>query len=642
MVPKSFYPEFEATIQGRIPVFHNANYDIEALRSLKPEGYNPFHFVDSSSVWGSGHLYHDTLIASHVYRNTGSHGLKDLAFEYLDLPPDDEDNLYQAIRTARAIARRLKWSIARREETTDDSDESGSWLKVDSWLPKTLWDRGEARQHPEYPMALAEYGDRDAERTIGLFLFLQAALKEQNLWDVYLEQLELVPVISGIHKRGISLNLKSLEKEYSRYTIEQSELLSVLQRVSGKPELNPGSPKQLVTFLMQELGVPSVKRTKAGQPSLDKHTLPLLLIALKAKPLSSPRKNEQAVEFLEVLSEYRKVSTSIGYLKQYRERQEYSRVYPRYNQTGTDTTRVSASRPGIQQVGKGEKWEDDSGVHSDYKLRKAFGPFPNRVWFCLDYKQLQLRIFATLAEERGLLDGFEAGLDAHDSVARKLFFIPEGKAPTDIQRRSAKAVNFGYIFGKSEKKLDLIQPGLGNTVKTIFPSATRYLKDMKSRLYAQKREEGVMTITTRGGYRLEVPPRINSQNDFGDQVDRPYAGVCYEVQGAEGILVKRAMVSTNDYLTSDKKVQRNFPFDTKPKPDGLPGAFLSFQVHDELVFDFVKPGGLKPKQLRDYYKEYVVYLRDLMVEAGTSLGFTTPVTISIVESTWDNPQELDW
>lgn len=611
-VPKEFRNEFYRTVRGKQPVFHNSQFDLRALASI---GVDVTGWLEDAYHGG----LHDTLVASHVYRNTGSHRLKDLALEFLDMDVDDEDELLAIIKKARNIATRKNWSVVDREHS-EKFDKAEHWLKMDGWIPRNLARIGFAREYPHWSTVLASYGDRDAERTMGLFLFYHKAFSPP-LWKIYLEQLQVIPCAYDMTRLGMSLNLEQLKNEHTRYTKTKVELTKKIQDLAETSDLNPNSPKQLSQVLFQELGCKPAKMTKTGA-SLDKYALPAMLADESLLPIS-PRKNQRARGVLENLLEYRKVDTSLGYLDQYKEYHIDGRLHPGYNQTGTSTTRFSSSRPNIMQVGKGEKWEEEDGIHSDYKLRKVFGPEPGRIWFCLDYKQLQLGIFANIVGEEFLIEGFKKGFDAHDTVARRLFNVKANKKPTDIQRRSAKAVNFGYIFGKSEKNLDKIQPGLGAMVRKIFPSATRYLDDMKRRLYRQQQDEGVMTVTTRGGYPLEVPP--------GEQGDRPYAGVCYEVQGTEGVLVKRAMVNCRRYC-------QDVHFDLCKSTPGLPDAFMSFQVHDELGFDFLYPPGWCVSD----YRTYIVDIKNIMEEAGRSVGVDTPVSVSVVETTWDSPKELDW
>jgi len=655
IIPQSFYREFTKVVGTKIPVFHNANFDLRALASIEVPQIPLWISRHSPEKSGCGRVntfvpaFHDTLIASHVYRNIGSHGLKDLAFEFLDIEDDDEKVLLNAIRKARNIAKKLGWKVVDRDHA-DSGDKSESWLKMDGWVPRAVYLKGRANHSPHFLDVLAEYGDRDAERTIALFLFFKKALEDattetvqgvHDLWAVYLEQLQVIPVIYRMVNHGVSLNLQNLSQERSRYLQEQASQIGILRKLSGNPDLNPNSPKQLVDWLVNTLGAPIVKTTKTGV-SLDKHALPLMLAEIEETPLRSPEKTKKAKVALQTLMEYRKVSKSLDYLDQYEEfRNGTDRIHPSYNQTGTRSTRLSASNPNIQQVGKGQEWEDEEGSHSDFKIRKVFGPLPGRIWFCLDYKWLQLGIFAHIVGEKSLIDGFSKGLDPHDTVARRLYGIGQDHKPSAIQRRDAKAVNFGYIFGKSEKNLDKIQPGLGSLVRSMFPTATEYLAETQRKLRAERRSAGTMSVVTRGGYPLHIP-------EDEERGDRPYAGVCYEVQGTEGILVKRAMVSTDAYckeVSTDPRIIRALKpcrRSTTPKnglPVGLlPNAFLSFQVHDELGFDFIRPVGWKV----EHYRPYITTIRDLMVAAGKSVGIPTPVSISVVETDWASPQELDW
>jgi DNA polymerase-1 len=296
----------------------------------------------------------------------------------------------------------------------------------------------------------------------------------------------------------------------------------------------------------------------------------------------------------------------------------------------------------LGNVGKGKEWEEEDEEGNTikvqgFKVRRAFGPAPGRVWFALDYQQLQLRIFAELAGEKGLQDAFDRGEDAHDAVAKALYSLEPDESPTTLQRREAKAVNFGYIFGKSASNLDKIRPGLGALTQSIFPNASKYLASTKSRLSTYDKDMGPH-VFTRGGYRLFVPPKSDPRYD-GDGA-RPYAGVCYEVQGAEGELVKRAMTAVRNYLLGFTTV--NY--------DSLPEAFLTMQIHDELIIDFQYRSDdnlrdLSGDDLEDalgIYKTDVLMVKSIMEQAGKSLGFVTPASVSVVVDSWDKVIELEW
>ena len=629
-VPKDFRTEFLETVGNKIPIFHNAPFDLRALQPILPEWVAAR--LRSRPVWKTqetNYPYHDTLLLSHVFRNTGSHGLKDLCLEYLDIPDDDESDLINAIKKARTVAKALNWKVTPGNEK---DTSKGNWLKCDAWVPRELYLQNRAKL-PTWKTVLSEYANRDAERTMALFLFLRDVVAQDGLQEVYHQHLQVSPVLTTMMTRGVSLNYASMHSEWDRYSTLRMEAEDKIRDAVGKKDFNVNSPKQMSEFLFGKLGLRPVKFTKKGGASLDKDAIPKLRDSLDDLPLP-PEKLEQATIVLDNTLEYRRADKVISYFQQYEDSAvqqgtDHYRIYGSLNQTGTTTTRLSHARPNLGQVGKGKEWEDvdengDIVAVSDYKTRKAFGPTPGRVWFCLDYKQLQLGIFAYRAGETDLIEGFRRGEDAHGTVARRLYGIPKNKKPTSIQRRDAKAGNFGYIFGKSEWKLNLIQPGLGDLVREIFPHASGYLDATKKELGTQTYTTGRPHVFTKDGYRLYVPP-----NEKGD--DRPYAGVCFEVQGDEGTLVKRAMVLTSNYLDDTFNPAKDW--DNKRN---LPTAFLCLQVHDELIFDFEYNGSYKA------HKKHVVQIRKLMEEAGASLGYETPVSVSVVTDTWDSPVELDW
>lgn len=673
-IPISFYEEFLETVRGKIPVFHNSLFDLPALSSLCTDKNAATHkFGLEFSYWLNNLLspskskaprkFHDTLLLSHLYCNTGSHGLKDLAFLLLDVEKDDESFLLQQIKKARIAAKNLGWKITN-PHSSEDSESGG--LKCDGWLPRALRKSGTlGTKRDEYPVSwdtcLSDYGDKDSERTMGLLLFYLAWLEEdenKHLVSCYEEQLALIPALYWMRRHGVSVNEDSLRAEYKRYQKVKSLREEAVRKIAAKygfdEDFNPNSPAQMKSLVFNSLGLPSMGATKSGASSLDKKVIPRLTSHIIEYGLDNPGKMEDALTCLCNYSEFKRCGTVLSYFDQY---MEYSlkcahsgssaikghyRIHGSVNPTGTDTTRVSHSRPNMGNVGKGEEHENEEGeIESEYKIRKAFGPARGRVWFAADYSQLQLNIFAHLAGETELIEGFSRGVDAHTTVARRLYDIPDGEKPTEIQRRNAKAVNFGYIFGKSEKNLDLIQPGLSKLVRSLFPHATAYLAEMKRKLNEMIHARGYAQVTVVNGYPLRVPP--------GPRGERPYAGVCYEVQGAEGVLVKRAMVSCHSYLVGLSDSDKLGGYD--PDWPSLPKACMILQVHDELIFDFYLPKSFRNKEgyasidkkqkLLCFYRPYLRALKKRMEQAGKSLGFNTPVSFSVVPTTWDCPEKIE-
>lgn len=237
----------------------------------------------------------------------------------------------------------------------------------------------------------------------------------------------------------------------------------------------------------------------------------------------------------------------------------------------------------------------------------VFGPAKGRVWYSYDYNQLQLRIFAHVSGEDGMVKAFAEGWDAHNFVASEIF---KTEKPTKLQRRIAKNVNFGFIFGAQPAKVEVTAgvPGLWDTVVKLFPNAHKFMDATKKLV----KKQGY--VNTMGGYRLYLPLVRNRYN--GRVEPKHYAGVCYIVQGTEGEIVKDAMVRVNGQLS------------------GMPDHNLIMQVHDELVFDMPakEPACLRTNTLR--------ILQSEMNLAGNRYGVVTKVNCELITTSWADGKAL--
>jgi len=558
-------------------VFHNSKFDIHALNAIGV-------FVPPEKI-------QDTLLLSHLFNNRESHKLKDLAYKYLDFSKEDEEALLACIASARRVAKKHNWKVIKAE---NKDLEGESWMKADGWVPSQLIKAGLADDE-EWEHALSRYALCDVERTMGLWI---AFCQEDDLLEHYGRQLKLIPVLVGMEDRGVSLRLEVLNDRVNHYKERSDELLGVMRDMVANPEFNPGSPKQLQEVLFNKLDFPVIKTGKTG-PSTDKHVL---------KYLYQTRKHP----FLDKLLAFRKCMTTANYLVTYQEKQYNGRLHSSFNPIGTDTTRLSSSNPNLQNAAKAvdvDPSKQDMEVSKDtYNIREVFGPAEGRVWLDADYSQLQLRIFAFVSGETRLIDAFEEGWDAHDFVACQVYKTDN---PTKQQRTVAKGINFGFIFGAGENKLTALSgdPSIWQTVNRLFPNAVNYLE----RTSKQVSRDGYVDVA---GYRLHVP--IDPRNGM----PKGYTGVCYKVQGLEGLIVKRAMVYWDEYLQNICRLTKSHNH-----------AFLTLQVHDELIADFIS---LPRKNLVQHGNN----LKRLMERAGRDYGVATPAEMSLVTKSWDCSEEL--
>jgi DNA polymerase I len=256
-----------------------------------------------------------------------------------------------------------------------------------------------------------------------------------------------------------------------------------------------------------------------------------------------------------------------------------SRIHPSWNQTGTKFTRYSSSNPNGQNISK----------KAVIPLRKVYGPPSGYVWLDPDYSQLELRIFAAVAQDEGMLAAFARGEDFHGYTATRMYGLPPGEITAE-QRRYAKAVNFKIIYG-----------GLKNSPPEYaqqFPRAAEFMRECERKV----RELGY--VETLGGRRIYVDP------------DRPYVAVDAICQGTAGEIVKLAMLKLHEMEIVDWERD---------------GTKLVANIHDQLIFEIPRSYPIVPIARR---------IKKVMELAGEELGVTTPVDMSIVTSNWSDSEAL--
>ena len=395
-------------------VMHNYSFDLRALES-----------VGITFNWES--KIHDTGVMGHVLRSDKTQlvrgRLKEMAIVFLQYPKDDEKDLQKITTAARRIAKKLQWNIA-------------DAVEADYWLPRQVAIEQERDESDPWYHVCDRYGKGDVERTMGLYLYFRQGLEVEGLWDVYERERELFPVVHSMMQRGITVSKKRIEREIIEREVRIANALEKMRSVLKDQQFNPASTKDLQIALFKKLGFEPVKFNKTG-PSTDKSVIAALHSS--AEKAGTSVADRRRLSFLDALHVFRKASTSRGYLTEYLHEMHNDRLYYSIKQTGTSTTRFSSSKPNAQNVGKGEDAVDDEGnaITVD-SLRKVFGPRKGRLWFAMDYSQLQLRIFAYISNEKSLIDAFNNGWDAHDYMAHRVFNLKDDEKPTKIQRRIAK------------------------------------------------------------------------------------------------------------------------------------------------------------------------------------------------------------
>jgi DNA polymerase-1 len=479
---------------------------------------------------------------------------------------------------------------------------------MDYWLPAAVYNGVPASQRPQLPdellsSVLRNYLRADVVNTFELAEFYFHELTERhpdNLTELLDVNRQIEHVLWKMELQGVWVRKAELDNAFEACNHYISLLSQTCKQLSGIENITDA---KLRTLFFDKWKLEPIKKTKGGQASVDAATL----LALHSS-VSESEHDAEKHKFFGCYLALKKYEKKQQFLTTYRNVTCKGYLNPSFKSVGTTTTRMSSENPNIQQVTKASNpYEEDAPdiaawLKASPSMRSVFGPSPGCWWLDCDYSQLQLRIFAAVTQEQEMMDAFDKGWDAHDFVARKIFGVADSDSPTKAQRRIAKNVNFGFIFGASPKRIEKTAgvKGLWNTVLSMFPNAHAFIEQTKADIRARG------YIETSGGYPLELRDNINPYT--GRLEKAAHAGVNYIVQGTEGVIVKRAMRLCDDYLTSE-----------------FPEGRLVLQCHDELVFE-------APKY---FPKKHVWNLTDLMEQAAADYGVKAPVDPELVTTCWD-------
>ncbi|ATZ10001.1 DNA polymerase I [Erwinia amylovora] len=394
----------------------------------------------------------------------------------------------------------------------------------------------------------AHYAAEDADVTLQLHLKMWPELeKEQGPKNVF-EQVEmpLVPVISRIERNGVLIDQSILAVHSQELGSRLAELELKAHELAGEP-FNLSSPKQLQTILFEKQGIKPTKKTPGGAPSTSEEVLAELALDY---PLPKVILEHRGLAKLK--STYTdKLPLMIN--------PHSGRVHTSYHQTVTATGRLSSSDPNLQNI----PVRNDEGR----RIRQAFiAPQGHRI-LAADYSQIELRIMAHLSQDKGLLSAFASEQDIHRATAAEVFGVALDKVSGE-QRRSAKAINFGLIYGMSAFGLSRqLNIGAGEAKKYMdlyferYPGVLQYMESTRE-LAAQKGY-----VSTLDGRRLYLPD-INASNAMRRKAAER-AAINAPMQGTAADIIKRAMIAVDSWL------------EQQPSPE----VKMIMQVHDELVFE---------------------------------------------------------
>ena len=484
-------------------------------------------------------IAYDTMLESYVLNSTASrHDMDSLAKRYLGV------------------------------ETTSFEDIAGKGVK------QLTFNQIELEQ-------AAPYAAEDADITLRLHQTLWGQLEAvPGLCQVFSEiELPLLPVLARMELLGTTIDPKLLHQQSQEIELRLAELERQAHELAGQ-EFNLSSPKQLGEILFTKLGLPIIKKTPKGAPSTAEEVLAEL-----AETYELPRLLMEHRTLAKLKSTYTdKLPLMI--------KPQTGRVHTSYHQAVAATGRLSSSDPNLQNI----PVRNEQGR----RIRQAFIPSAGYKLVAADYSQIELRIMAHLSGDKGLLTAFAEGKDIHKATAAEVFGVALDAVTTDM-RRSAKAINFGLIYGMSAFGLAK-QLGIGRAEAQKYmdlyferyPGVLEYMERTRQQAEAQG------YVETLFGRRLYLPD-IKSRN-AGLRKGAERAAINAPMQGTAADIIKRAMINVDGWIRSieDESIR------------------MLMQVHDELVFE------IREEKLEEYtaiIKEKMSAAAELhvplLVEAGT-------------------------
>ena len=526
----------------------------EVLKKLRPLLENPHkaklgqnlkydtHVLANHGITLCG-IAHDTMLESYVLNSIATkHNMDDLAKEYLGVT------------------------------TIHYEDVAGKGAKQISFQEVTL-------------EQAAPYAAEDADITLRLHQVLMAKLQQHpTLLSLYSEiEIPLISVLARIESNGVLIDSAMLAQQSLELANHIVAIEQQAHDLAGHT-FNLGSPKQIQDILYDQQKLPVLKKTPKGQPSTEESVLQELAVDYPLPKL-----------ILDYRSLSKLKSTYTDKLPQQVD-DKTGRVHTSYHQAVAATGRLSSSDPNLQNI----PIRSEEGR----KIRQAFIAPKGYKIVAADYSQIELRIMAHLSADDGLLKAFSKGEDVHRATAAEVFGVAPDQVTTDL-RRSAKAINFGLIYGMSSfglaQQLGLSRSQAQSYIDLYFaryPGVKQYMDSIRD----QAREQGY--VETLFGRRLYLP-EIKSRNAARRQYAERTA-INAPMQGSAADIIKRAMISADQWLFQEK-----------------PDAKMIMQVHDELVFEVAED---KVDQFADIIRTIMTSVADLNVPLIVDIG---------IGSNWD-------
>ncbi len=622
IVPEKERREVQLVVgdRGIAKDFFNARFDVGMLKEI--------------GITVRGEINEVAYMARCVNNLEMNIKLKPLAKKYVGIDDDDQKDLHAVVVKCRRIAKKLGWSLA------ED-------VEADYWVPYTLHKlRPDLLKEAEIDYKVTErYAVRDAERTILLSAFFRHGMKDLGVEQAYKDEMALLPVTCAMEERGITIDPIAIERCAQECKKKIATAHAFVTKAYGKG-FNVNSPKQVVQLLFggQPLRLPVIHTTPTGQPETGGEALLPHIAHPLVSNLLSYRANTKALSTF--FEKYKKLAVN-----------EPGRglvLHPGFKQDGALTWRYSCSEPNLQAVSNPATTSSRTAQFV-VDVRQVFVPEKGRVWYTPDYSQVEVIIFADIAQEPTMLRAIKDGYDIHEATSEKIWggkgnpktrpcvklllsdqealdaarvhlnlkhkqsaeFIEsalldkhgwkiseiEKAVDKKIYRKLAKSVTFTKIFGGGPPALmSWIGVGQDEAKRILDEYESAFPKMMESMREIER--EGLENgfVTTAFGHRLAV--------------DRWYAyrAVNHKVQGSAAGLMKRGMRNVTRYF----------------QETGI-DARIAATIHDELILDFAKTDAFK-RVLREVIR--------IMEDHGGAFSIPTPVEMDKVTERWSKKEEV--
>lgn len=398
---------------------------------------------------------------------------------------------------------------------------------------------------------MTDYACEDADAAWRLCELLESELEKAGLLGLYQSlEMPLVEVLAEMEYAGVRLDLTYLDTLAKEMGEQLAELETTAQRVAGR-EFNLNSPKQLREILFDEMNLRVGKRTgTTGEPSTDQETLERLAA--------------QGHELPKILIEHRQLAKLVGTYVEALPRLVHphsQRLHTSFNQTVTATGRLSSSDPNLQNI--------PARTDIGRQIRQAFIPQNEWAIVTADYSQIELRLLSHFSQDEQLIEAFRADADIHARVAAQIFGVSESEVSRE-QRRVAKMVNFGVIYGISAYglaiRLGIERKQAGQFIDEYFAKYPRVL-EYQDRLLAEAKRSGKVS-TILGRYRSFQPNAIRTKSNYHNRMQGEREAINMQIQGSAADLLKQAMLQVYRRLVAEGRHSR-----------------MLLSVHDELVLE---------------------------------------------------------